>query len=144
MAGPVPSPSESSALASRFSSAIWLVPLLAAIALVLCDAIHHARHFQKASAHYGVAVRAPQVDASSPTGFADNRRHIVYPSRWVDGQHWIVQTQQMLASHDARLRHVDHDNAPAGRDVHWAAPFRWWLGLCAWVDHRLTGEPLSL
>lgn len=117
--------------------------LFAALAWVGWDATQKFRHYTKASATYGVAVHAPEADVSSATGWAEGRRTIVYPSRWVDGQHWIMQTQQMLATGEARVRHVDDDNAPFGRAVHWGAPFRWWLAACAAVDHAITGEPIG-
>jgi len=143
MAAPVSSASSSPPTVSRYHPALWLVPLVAAVALVLWDAFRQAQHFRQVSANYRVAVRAPLPDAASPTGFADGRRHVAYPARWVDGQHWIVQTQQMLADGGLRVRAVNHDNAPHGRSVHWSSPFRWWLALCAWVDHTLTGRSLA-
>ncbi|HTO04853.1 MAG TPA: hypothetical protein VL069_14170 [Opitutus sp.] len=107
------------------------------------NTLQHWRHYTKASALYGVAVHAPTLDITSATGFADGRRTMVYPARWVDGQHWIMQTQRMLATREWRLRHVDDDNAPLGRPVHWASPFRWWLGICAMIDHTISGEPVG-
>ncbi len=120
-----------------------MLALFAALAFVGWDAVQKFRHYAKASATYGVAVHAPAADAASVTGWAEGRRTIVYPSRWVDAQHWIMQTQQMLATGEARVRHVDDDNAPHGRAVHWGAPFRWWLAACAAVDRAFTGEPIG-
>lgn len=138
-----PAPSASPPTASRSPSALWLAPLIVAVALVAWDAIRQAQHFRQVSANYSVAVHAPVADAASPTGFAGGRRHVVYPGRWVDGQHWIAQTQQMLSAGGARVRAVEHDNAPHGRPVHWGSPFRWWLAFCAWVEHAITGRPLA-
>lgn len=143
MADPAPFPPESTPPANRSNPAIWILPLLAAITLVTWDAIRQAQHFRQVSANYGVAVHAPRVDPTSATGLADGRRHVLYPARWVDGQHWIAQTQQMLADGETRVREVEHDNAPFGRPVHWASPFRWWLGLAALVERVLTGTPLA-
>lgn len=143
MAAPVPSAFSSPPTASLTRYALWFVPLVAAVALVLWDAFRQAEHFRRVSANYGVAVHAPLSDATSPTGFADGRRHIAYPARWVDGQHWIIQTQEMIADGDLRVRVVAHDNAPHGRAVHWGSPFRWWIAACAWIDHTFTGRPLA-
>ncbi len=143
MAAPEPSPSHLSTPPPRSHPAIWLAPLIAAIALVMWDALRQAHRFRHLSADYKVAVHAPLTDAASPTGFADGRRHIAYPSRWIDGQHWIVQTQQMLSEGSVRVRAVGHDNAPHGRPVHWGSPFRWWLATCAWIEHAITGRPLA-
>src|SRR5678816_402921 len=85
----------------------WIGALLVALAWVGWDASQTLHHYAKASAAYGVAVRAPAGDPASLTGFADGRRNIVYPARWVDGQHWIIQAQRMLADREWRLRTVD-------------------------------------
>lgn len=142
MAAPAPHTSPTASFSSA-GTRWWIAALFLAIAFVVSDAVQTGRHYAKASASYGVAVRAPAMDAASPTGFADGRRNVVYPARWVDGQHWIMQTQQMLATGDWRVRHVDDDNAPFGRDVHWGSPFRWWLALWACVDRIFTDEPLG-
>src|SRR5690349_16058777 len=121
----------------------WGAVLGAALALVAWDAAQQVRHYTRASANYGVAVHAPAADPASATGFAGGRRTMVYPGSWVDAQHWVMQAQQMLARGEWRLRRTDDDNAPAGREVHWAAPHRWWLGAWAWVDRFFTGQPLG-
>ncbi len=81
---------------------------------------------------------APALDPSSPTGYAGGRRSQILQS--TDGYHWVMQTEQMIATGDWRVRRVDYDNAPEGREVHWSSPLHWWLGLVAWVDHILTGR----
>ena len=50
----------------------------------------------------------------------------------------------MIAAGDWRVRWVDYDNAPAGREVHWAAPFHWWLAGLAWLDHWVSGRPIGV
>ena len=67
------------------------------------------------------------VDPASPTGYAGGLRQLVVPERNDDSCQWIVQTQQMLARHEWRVRHVDYDNAPFGRDILTPSPYRWWL-----------------
>src|SRR5512147_1135230 len=120
----------------------WLAALAVSIGVGVWDGWNTVGYYTRVSATYGVAVRAPVNDAASPTGLSDGRRTIVYPANSVDGLHWIMQTQQMFATGSWRIRHVDEDNAPAGREVHWGSPYRWWLGVCAWIDHRVTGQPL--
>lgn len=82
---------------------------------------------------------APALASDSPTGYADGRRSQILQS--TDGYHWVMQTQQMIASGDWRLRRVDYDNAPDGREVHWSSPLHWWLALVAWAHHAATGQP---
>jgi hypothetical protein len=75
---------------------------------------------------------------------AHEQRNLIIPERNEDSLHWIMQTQQMLAQHQWRVRHVDYDNAPLGRAVSTPSPYRWWLGAVAWVDHAISGRPLGL
>lgn len=89
------------------------------------------------------SVDAPVVDATSPTGYAGGRRWLIVPGHNNESYQWIAQTQQMLASGDWRIRRVDYENAPLGRDVTAASPYRWWLGLMAWCDHVASGRPLG-
>jgi hypothetical protein len=56
---------------------------------------------------------------------------------------WLDQTRQMFARREWRVRHVDYENAPYGHEVFAPSPYRWWLGLIAWLDHALNGRPLG-
>ena len=57
--------------------------------------------------------------------------------------HWLAQTQRMLNRGEARVRHIDYENAPFGRTVLTPSPYRWWLGFVAWGGHLATGAPAS-
>src|ERR1017187_7077941 len=46
----------------------------------------------------------------------------------------------MFAGGEWRVRRVDYENAPDGREVFATSPYRWWLGLVAWFDHVLSGR----
>src|SRR5471030_1697081 len=50
----------------------------------------------------------------------------------------------MFAQGELRVRHVDYENAPRGREVTSPSPYRWWLGLVAYLDHSLSGRPLGM
>ena len=50
----------------------------------------------------------------------------------------------MLANGESRVRSVAYENAPQGRAVDLASPYRWWLGLLARGDHLVTGRPIGL
>lgn len=84
------------------------------------------------------------VDAASPTGYGGGLRWLIVPEHNSRSYQWIAETQQMLARGEWRVRHVDYENAPFGREVHSASPYRWWLGLLAWCDHAVSGRPLGL
>jgi hypothetical protein len=91
-----------------------------------------------------VAGEEARVDASSPTGYADGKRWLIVPEHNNPSYQWIEETQLMLSRGDWRVRHVDYENAPFGREVHTASPYRWWLVLVAWCDHKVSGRPLGL
>jgi hypothetical protein len=84
------------------------------------------------------------VSAASPTGYADGKRWLIVPEHNNPTYQWIEETQLMLAKGEWRVRFVDYENSPLGRDTHSASPYRWWLAAVAWVDHWATGKPLSL
>ncbi len=90
------------------------------------------------------SVDTPAVDPTSPTGYADGTRRLLVPDHNHDSYQWIATTQQMLASGQWRVRHVDYDNAPFGRELHSASPYRWWLALLAWCDHVISGRAFAL
>ncbi len=82
-------------------------------------------------------------DAASSTGFAGGVRRIVLPERSGHDYEWMAQTQQMLAAEAWRVRHTTYDNAPAGREVWTASPYRWWLAFLARVEHATSGRALG-
>ncbi len=120
----------------------WVAVWVLVVGFVIWDAIARSRPVLEISARYGVAVDAPAIDPASPTGYAGGRRSILLPA--ADTAHWVMQTQTMIARGEWRIRHVDYDNAPDGREVHWAAPFHWWLAGLAWIDHLWSGRPLGI
>lgn len=128
---------------SGFQFWVALAVMAAVSGFVLWDATVRARHVLAVTASYGVTVDNPATVPASPTGYADGRRSLVMPLGAADTAHWIMQTQAMIAAGEWRLRRVDYDNAPDGREVHWAAPFHWWLAGLAWIDHGLSGRPLG-
>lgn len=116
----------------------WLPVLLVALLFLGADSVRKLSAFRAATAQGEQGRPAPPPDAASATGYADARRNQILQS--ADGYHWVMQTQQMIARREWRLRHVDYDNAPDGRDVHWSSPPHWWLAFVAWIDHALTGR----
>lgn len=128
----------------RPSIRLWVIVLWSALGFLAVDTAIRVRHIEKISGLYGVMVDPPAVDASSPTGYSLGRRSEFYPVGGLDALHWVMQTQTMFATDTWRLRHVDYENAPAGREVHWASPYHWWLALLAWGDHVVTGQPIGI
>lgn len=118
----------------------WLAGLAGTLIFLAASTAGQLAAIRAATALGETGRPAPAYDAASPTGYAGGRRDQILAS--TDGYHWVMQTQQMIARGEWRIRRVDYDNAPDGREVHWSSPLHWWLALVAWGDHALTGRPL--
>lgn len=84
----------------------------------------------------------PEVDASSPTGYADGMRRVIMP-QGLDGYQWIMIAQRVASEGKWRVREVDYDNFPAGREFHWSHLFVWWLVAMGRITAAITGLPLG-
>jgi hypothetical protein len=117
-----------------FSTRRWLlIPLGAVLFLAATD---------WGRARQAIAVRDVDREAG-PAAYAGGRHWLVVPEHNPRSYQWLAETEQMLAHGDWRVRHVDYENAPDGREVNAASPFRWWLGLLAWADRALTADSLG-
>ena len=128
-------------LISRISSRLWLVVPVCACGFLVWTGLARLQRVEDVS---GLAGSGRVLSASSPTGYANGQRELIVPERDEHSFHWIAQTQQMFARGEWRVRYVDYDNAPFGREVSSPSPYRWWLGLVAWLDHAASGRPLGL
>ncbi len=126
---------------ARPSSFAWILVLCGALGYVVWTDAARMRRVEHVTHTDSEDV---VIDAASPTGYAGGKRWLIVPERNSRSYEWIAQTQQMLAQGGWRVRHVDYDNPPAGREVHSASLYRWWLGFLAWIDHAVTGHPLGL
>ena len=122
---------------SRFSSRFWLIVPLLALGFVVWSDLRRVRRVEHTTS---LVEEPPLRDANSPTGYAGGARRLIVPEHNNDSYHWIVQTQLARARGATRLRHVDYDNAPFGRPVGTPSPYRWWLGLVAWLGQTFAGE----
>jgi hypothetical protein len=117
------------------------------IALLLCSLIFLGWFNHRRSQHVeyvtGIDSEGAVADAHSPTGYAGGLRWLIVPEHNNRSYQWVAETQQMLARGEWRLHHIDDENAPWGREVSSASPYRWWLGLIAWCHHEFTGRPLG-
>jgi hypothetical protein len=117
----------------------WLIVLAGTLLFLTADSARKLAAFRTVTALGEKGRPAPAPNGDSPTGRETGRRNQILQS--TDGYHWVMQTQQMIATGEWRLRRVNHDNAPDGREVHWGSPLRWWLALVAWADHAVVGRP---
>ncbi len=119
----------------------WLViPICCLVFMGWCDhlRLHHVKFVSN------VAKEEAKVDVSSPTGYADGKRWLIVPEHNNPTYQWIEETQLMLAKGDWRVRRVDYENAPFGRDVYAASPYRWWLVFLGWLDRGISSRPIGL
>jgi hypothetical protein len=109
----------------------WIVALAASLAfLALCSAVRLKR-VQYVSSRAGWSQDAGAVWQPS----------LVVPGNLAPSFEWLDQTRLMLDTGALRIRRIDYENAPFGRDVRSASPYRWWLGLVASALHGATGKP---
>ena len=125
----------------RILPKLWLLVPVAALVFLVVSARVRVQHIEHVSAIAGGAEVAP--DPASPTGHAGGVRVLVVPEREARSLQWVMQTQAMLERGEWRLERVEYDNAPHGRAVWTASPYRWWLAVVAWCDSRLADRPLA-
>jgi hypothetical protein len=124
---------------TRISQRTWLLfPLLALAFTILTTAIR-VRRIEFVS-H---AAGSPASEPSKETGGRpfEWKPRLIVPGHHNESFEWLDQTRQMFAHREWRVRHIDYENAPAGRDVYAASPYRWWLGLVALAHHEFARSP---
>jgi hypothetical protein len=128
----------------RILPRLWMIVPLCACGYLVWSTNVRVQRIDYVTGLAGRASGSEIRDPRSATGYANGQRELIIPERIEDSFHWIAQTQQMLQRGEFRVRHVDDENPPAGHDVTWASPYRWWLGLVARVDHSVSGRPIGL
>ena len=131
-------------LSARNLQLAWVIVPACALGFLIWSDRGRVGRVDAVSALQGRAREVDAKDAASPTGYADGQRELIVPEASESSQAWIEQTQQMIAQGELRVRHVGYENAPEGHDVNAASPYRWWLGLVAWIHHEGTGSPMGL
>ncbi|HEU5079092.1 MAG TPA: hypothetical protein VFT72_07755 [Opitutaceae bacterium] len=92
--------------------------------------------------HAGQA-EGPIIDPTSATGYAEGKRWLIVPEHHNPTYQWIQETQQMFARGEWRIRHINYENAPEGREVHASSPYHWYIAALSWCHHALSGKPLG-
>ncbi len=116
---------------------------LAACAFVIGNDALRVRRIEYVSGIAEQSGAGPAIDASAPAGRTVWQPRLIVPDHDITSYEWLDQTRQMFARREWRVRHIDYENAPFGREVHSASPYRWWLGMIAWIDHAASGLPLD-
>jgi hypothetical protein len=114
-----------------------VVPLLALAFVVATTArragrIEHLEDFSGAPAPAAAGAHA-----------AAWRPRLVIPGHHNESYEWLDQTYQMFDRGELRVRTVDYENAPGGHDVFAPSPYRWWLGIVAYLHSGFTPMPLK-
>lgn len=119
----------------------WVAVILGALGLVIFLDIQRARKVDRISAigDEATAESAP-LPGASLGGWLPR---LVVPDHDTTSLGWLSLTRRSLETGDARVRRIDYENAPFGREVFSPAPYRWWLATVARVDHTLTGVSLG-
>lgn len=129
----------------RSLSWVWIVFLLGAGGIFVWNTQARINRLDQLAAIGATAEALPVVVTVSVPGQAELTPHnsLLVPGQWDASYHWLAQTQRMLNRGEARVRHIDYENAPFGRAVTTPSPYRWWLGFVAWCGHAATGAPTS-
>jgi hypothetical protein len=122
---------------------MWVPVLAAACSLLVWVDLGRVSRVEYVSGLMGRARTPDLLEARSPTGYADGQRDLIVPEASESAFDWIAQTQQMFSRGELRVRQVDYENAPNGRPTSFTSPYRWWLGVVAWVGHEITGRPIG-
>ena len=128
---------------SRLSAWGWLAIPLFALGFLLWTDFLRVRQVEYVSGIGELSGAEPAINASTPAGSATWQPRLIVPGHNNPSYEWLDQTRQMFAHREWRVRHIDYENAPFGREVYAASPYRWWLGLVAWCDHNISGRSLG-
>lgn len=130
-------------LSARILPRLWVIAPACALGFLAWSDSARVQRVEHVSGLVGRAHTPDVVDAGSPTGYPDGQRELIMPGANEGSFQWIAQTQQMFARGEARVRRVDFENAPDGHEVNSASPYRWFLGLVAWMIHEASGRPIG-
>ena len=119
---------------------LLVAALAVALSFLFVDTHTRLRAIRAATEERFTDYPAPARDAASPSGYELGQHRLILPGLGVDAYHWILQTERAEEEDLLRLRRVDYDDAPDGREVHWAAPMRWWASALAAADRVRRGD----
>jgi hypothetical protein len=129
----------------RHFSSVWIAFLLGAGAILIWNTAARINRLDYLSTIGAPAENHTGGVTGSAPGDAEltPNNSLPIPDQLDASYHWLAQTQRMLNRGEARVRHIDYENAPFGRTVLTPSPYRWWLGFLAWCEHLATGAPPS-
>ncbi len=110
-----------------------------ALSLLLLGWLHQGRR-ERVEHVTQLGAELAKPDPTSATGWTGNRRWLIASEHNNDSYQWIMETQQMLATGEHRLRQVRYDNALEPRAVSTPSPYRWWLACAAQLQKIAGGD----
>jgi hypothetical protein len=128
---------------SRIPKRAWLiVPLLALVFTAASTAIRVRRTEYVSDVAGGTAAPAP-AGVLAAARAPEWQPRLIIPGHHNESFEWLDQTRQMFARRQWRVRFIDYEDAQMGREVFASCPYRWWLGLVAWVHHKVEGSAIG-
>ena len=127
----------------RLMAYAWWVSLIAALALLWAADSRRIERVEALTDMPAWSVDAPERDGGSPTGYANGQRRLIVPGHHDPSYWWIREAQLTVAQGDLRLRRIEYDAVPEGREIGRTAPYRWWLIVVGWLRGIVTGESLG-
>lgn len=137
------SPSRNFHFAITFAIHGWWILLLVALTLLWLATDRRIERVTAITNLPAWSVDAPRHDPASPTGFEQSRRKLIVPGHHNPSFWWIMEAQQSVQQGSLRLRHVDYDAPPDGREIRRTSPYRWWLIITGWLYGVFSDEPLG-
>lgn len=122
-------------VSARAHTLLRALPLCLALALSLCFLGLHT-YFRTRALDQAQRLVRPGVSAK------DAPPRLISP-QFADGYMWVRQAQDMARKGLLRVHYAYYDNAPNGRQVHWASGFAWWLITLGALHHAATGAPID-
>lgn len=122
----------------------WVAVLAIVLVILAIDSVRRMDYILTCTHNTnGLPLLLPAPDANSPTGYELNQRPLFLGVGGYDGYHFVLQTQQRIDEGAWRLRHVNYDNVPLTRELHWATLLSWLLEATAWCYSVVTGHSLT-
>jgi hypothetical protein len=127
----------------RLSQYCW-IPAVAVVAGILLwwTALRAGR------AEYVTALPGWYADPALPdpnysTGISGDRRRLIIPEHNNDSFRWLDETEVVLRTGDWRVRRVEMDNAPYGRETQASPVYRTYLAALGTIVQAVTSWPLG-
>lgn len=124
---------------SRPTSLAWLALVAVSVALLTIMNTRRIARIEQISSQAPVAA----TDATSPTGYAHGTRGLLLPVGSATSQPRIMDVQKMAATGSWNAARAEYDNAPEGRPVQGASPYRWWLRLVSAAEPQSGGQAVE-